>query len=291
MHYSGSVVRPPHEANSILLEVTVGCSHNKCAFCHYYRDDRFRIAPLEQVEADLAEVRSVVPHAHRVFVLGADAFVLSFDKLKRVAELIRAYLPRASIGMYARITNLYSKTVEELKQLRELGVNDIVIGMETGAEDLLTRVNKGYTAADIVEQCAKLEQAGIEYRILYLGALGGHGSGERNAVESARVLNRIHPTHLMLASLTLMPGTDLHQDALAGRFVEASERERLWETLTLVRNLENEIIVLGNHVSNAVPFIAHLPRDKETLMAMLEDVLERLDEDALRARRDNLVVI
>ena len=210
MHYSGSVVRPPHEANSILLEVTVGCSHNKCGFCHYYREDKFRPAPMAQIEADLAEVRSVWPGADRVFVLGADAFVLSYKRLKKVIEKINRYLPFASIGMYARISNIRNKTVDELRVLRSMRVNDLVIGVESGDDDVLAMVNKGNNAYDIVEQCRKLEEAGIAYRIIYLGGLAGRGGGEKNALASARVFNQIHPTHLMLTSLTLMPGSNLY---------------------------------------------------------------------------------
>lgn len=291
MHYTGSVVRPPHEAGSVLLEVTVGCTHNRCAFCHYYRDDVFKLAPMAQIEADLAEVRAVYPLAPRVFALGADAFVLSFERLKLLAQTIRRFLPQASIGMYARITSMRNKSVEQMRELHALGIDDLVIGVESGDDEVLERVNKGYSASDIVAQCRRLEDAGIAYRVLYIGALAGKGKGEQNALRSASVLNRIRPTHLMLSSLTLMPGTELHQDLREGRFEEASELERMQELLTLVRNLEGPIVVLGNHVSNAVPFVAELPRDKDQLVSMLEQVVAHLDEDAYRTRREQLRVL
>lgn len=289
MHYTGNVIRPPHEARNVLLQVTVGCSYNRCTFCNIYQDSPFRLSPMSEIEADLAEVRAHYPQCPRVFLLNGDAFVLGYDKLKALAGTIRRYLPDCRIiSMYAGITNIKDKTVEQLRDLREMGITKLTIGVETGDDIVLARVRKGYTAHDIVEQCGKLDEAEMRYSIIYLGALAGHGEGERNALESAKVFNRIHPTHIGATSLTLLPGSELYADAVAGRFREAGELERAKELLTLVDNLEIETFFAANHVSNNVVVKGHLPEDKEGMVSLLREYIEEYDEGTMRRRRDNL---
>ncbi len=289
MHYTGNIIRPPHEARNVLLQVTVGCSHNTCAFCNIYRDSPFRVSPLAEVEEDLAEVRREYPHCPRVFLLNGDAFVLGYEKLKTVAELIRNYLPACRIiSMYAGITNIRNKTPEQLRELRALGITKLTIGIETGDDDVLARMRKGYTAAEAVEQCGKLDEAGMEYSIIYLGALAGKGGGEKNARASATVFNQIHPTHIGATSLTLLPGSDLHADAEAGRFEEAGELERARELLTLVEGLTIKTFFAANHVSNAAVVKGHLPEDKERMIALLRQYIENYDEEKMRWRRTHL---
>ena len=289
MHYTGNIIRPPHEARNVLLQVTVGCSHNRCTFCNIYRDVGFRMSPMREIEEDLAEVRDAYPECPRVFLLNGDAFVMSHDKLRTIALKIREYLPNCRIiSAYAGISNIKNKTVEQLADLRALGVTKLTIGVETGDDDVLLRVNKGYTARDIVEQCRKLDEAGMLYSIIYLGALAGHGGGEKNAYESAKVFNQIHPTHIGATSLTLLPGSELYEDAMAGRFREAGELERAKELLTLVSNLDVETFFAANHVSNAVVVKGRLPDDKEKMAGMIREYIDHYDEDTLLHRRKNL---
>lgn len=288
MHYTGNVIRPPHEARNVLLQVTVGCSYNRCTFCNIY-DTPFRLSPMAEVEADLAEVRQHLPNCPRVFLLNGDAFVLSAAKLRELALKIRDYLPNCRIiSAYAGIGNVKDKSVEELRELRSLGVTKLTIGVESGDDEVLARVRKGYTAADIVEQCGKLDEAGMQYSIIYLAALAGAGAGEKNAVESARVFNQINPTHIGATSLTLLPGSELHADAAAGRFVESGELERARELRELVRGLDIETFFAANHVSNAVPVKGHLPEAKEDMVEAFTDFIDAFDEDSLRRRRRNL---
>lgn len=289
MHYTGNIIRPPHEARNVLLQVTVGCSHNKCAFCNIYRDVRFRMSPMAEIEEDLDEVRRAYPECPRVFLLNGDAFVLAYEKLKTIAETIRRYLPRCRIiSSYAGIANIKNKTVEQLADLRALGVTKLTIGIETGDDEILARMKKGYTARDVVEQCQKLAAAGMDYSIIYLGALAGAGKGEKNALESAKVFNQIHPTHIGATSLTLLPGSELYDDAMAGRFREAGELERAKELLTLVENLEIETFFAANHVSNNVVVKGPLPREKAGMVRLLREYIDNYDEDGMRWRRENL---
>lgn len=291
MHYTGPVVRPPHEMHSILLEITVGCTHNSCRFCNFYHDTPFRMAPLTQIEEDLKEVCRFNPNAKRVYALGGDPFTLSVRSLKKIGTLIRSYLPKANIGTYARITSIMPKSIEELKELRATGLNDLVIGIESGDDEVLDFMNKGYTAADILEQCLKLEQAGINYYVIFLGGLAGHGNGIRNARNTASVLNQLHPSHMYMTSVAVLPGTELYADVAEGKFQEASELERIQETLELIRALKNPITLYGQSVANPVNFVAKLPDQKESLIEELEDTIAKFtdkDETSLRRYRESL---
>ena len=291
MHYTGPVVRPPHEMHSILLEVTVGCTHNSCRFCNFYRETPFHMAPITQIEADLKEVQRVAPDTKRVYALGGDPFTLSVQNLKKIGILIKSYLPEANIGTYARITSIMPKSVEELKELRAIGFNDLVIGIESGDDEVLTFMQKGYQASDIVEQCLKLEQAGINYYVIFLGGLAGRGNGIRNAKNTAAVLNQLHPSHMYMTSVAVLPGTELYQDVSEGRFKEASELERIQETLELIRALKNSITLYGQSVANPVNFVAKFPEQKESLIQELESMIMKFtekDETVLRKHRESL---
>lgn len=289
MHYTGTVIRPPHEARNILLQVTVGCSYNKCTFCNIYHDSPFHLSPMSEIEEDLAEIRTHYPHCPRVFLLNGDAFVLSFDKLKTIGETIRRYLPNCNIiSTYAGITNITDKTVEQLQELRSLGMTKLTIGVESGDDEVLAKVKKGYTSKDIIEQCGKLDKAGMQYSIIYLGALAGAGKGEQNARESAKVFNQINPTHIGATSLTLLPGSEMYDDVQSGRFVEAGELERAMELLVLVEGLEVDTFFAANHVSNSVVVKGRIPEEKAEMAGVLRDFIDGYDENELRRRRDNL---
>ncbi len=288
MHYTGKIIRPPHEARNVLLQVTVGCSYNKCTFCNIYPTP-FKISPMEEIEADLREVREVYPHCPRVFLLNGDAFVLSYAKLREIAGKIRSYLPQCRIiSMYAGILNLRDKSVAELKELRELGVGKLTIGVESGDDETLAAVNKGYSAAEIVEQCGKLDAAGMLYSIIYLGALAGAGKGEQNAVASAKIFNQIHPTHIGATSLTLLPGSVLFEAARRGCFHEAGELERARELYALVEGLEIDTFFAANHVSNTVVIKGKVPAEKAEMLALLREYIDNYDEETMRWRRRNL---
>ena len=155
MHYHGPIIRPPTEADALFIEVTVGCTHDKCTFCNFYQDYPFRVAPLSQIEEDLREAAMYDPNIWKVWASGGNPFALSTDRLAEVAKLIRKYLPLARIATYARINDIYHKSVEDLRYLKSLGINDIVIGIESGDDEVLSHVNKGYTAEDILRECKK----------------------------------------------------------------------------------------------------------------------------------------
>lgn len=289
LHFTGQIWRPPYEVGSQLLQVTAGCTHNKCRFCSLYHGTKFRLSPPSEIAADLQVIRQYQPKARRVFLTGANPFVLSYNKLLDIGFMLRKYLPfLETIGCFSRISDIKPKTVEELKNLRHLGFDGISIGTETGDDETLARMNKGNTADDILEQCKKLEEAGIRYNLVYLTGLAGKGKGQQNAINTARVFNQLHPFTLNFVSLTVFPESELYQEIQEGKFVESSEHERLLELKTLISHLDITTTLLGNTVSNAIPFTGILPKNKQEILRELDTALRKAGETELRQYRDSI---
>lgn len=308
MHYTGTIWRPPYEASSLLLEVTAGCTHHKCKFCTLYHDlpFKFRMSPLEDVENDLQEAQlwSTDPIAmltarlqgipkperiQRAFLTGANPFVLKYERLMAIADLIRQYVPSIkTIGCFARITDVTLKSDEELASLHRAGYDGLTIGIETGDDEALQFMNKGYAAADIVKQCQRLDQAGIHYSFFYLVSISGAGRGEIGAKATADVCNQLHPTLIGVNMLTIYPESELYQEIQRGNWKEESEIEKYKEIRTLLENLKipTQFAALG--ASNAFQFQGTLPEDKDTLAAALDKIIETVKEDDLREYRVNL---
>ena len=308
MHYTGTIWRPPYEASSLLLEATAGCTHHRCKFCTLYNDlpFRFRMSPLADVESDLQEAQllSTDPialltarlqglprpeHIRRAFLTGANPFVLSGRRLMDIAELIQKYMPSIkTIGCFARITDVTQKSDEELASLHRAGYDGLTIGIETGDDEALQFMNKGYTAADIVKQCQRLDQAGIHYSFFYLVSISGAGRGEIGAKATADICNQLHPTLIGVNMLTIYPDSELYQEIQRGNWKEESEIEKYKEIRTLLESLEipTQFAALG--ASNAFQFQGTLPEDKEALAAALDKIIETVKEDDLREYRVNL---
>ena len=308
MHYTGTIWRPPYEASSLLLEVTAGCTHHKCKFCTLYNDlpFKFRMSPLEDVESDLQEAQlwstdpiamltarlQGIPRPQRIqraFLTGANPFVLKYERLMAIADLIRQYVPSIkTIGCFARITDVTLKSDEELASLHRAGYDGLTIGIETGDDEALRFMNKGYTSADIVKQCQRLDQAGIHYSFFYLVSISGAGRGEIGAKATADVCNQLHPMLIGVNMLTIYPDSELYQEIQRGSWEEESEIERYKEIRTLLESLEipTQFAALG--ASNAFQFQGTLPEDKEALAAALGKIIETVKEDDLREYRVNL---
>ncbi|MDL2226807.1 radical SAM protein [Deltaproteobacteria bacterium OttesenSCG-928-M10] len=289
MHYAERIFRPPYEANTVLLQATVGCSHHRCRFCNSYTDVKFRVEPMSQIEEDLQELKTNLPNTDRIFLLNADAFVLSFDKLKELALKIRQYLPKCeTISMMARVTNVKNKSVEELLELRALGINDLYIGAESGDDETLAKANKGFTSADTLEQLKKLEAANISYLLFYMIGLAGAGNCEKNALATAKLFNQLKPAAISIPSLTIFQDAKIYDDVLAGDFVESSELERTRELQTFIQNLDIDTMLLSHHVTVNTPIVGKMPAEKGRMLAELQNVIDNFDEEKHRNRRTKI---
>jgi radical SAM superfamily enzyme YgiQ (UPF0313 family) len=290
MHFSSPINRPPYEAHSAYLQITSGCStHNKCAFCAFYQDSRFKESPIEEIRADLAELSRMNLNAKRIFLQGADPFVASYDRLMEVADLIHEYLPDIeSIGGYARISNMEDKSVQQLESMVAAGYSNPYFGIESGDDVILQRMNKGYTSALITEQCGKMDAAGFSYVANFLNGLGGHGYGLKHAQDSARILNGLKPSMIYASSLTLMPGSRLFRQAQKDTFQEASEKEKLQEMMEFIRCLTTPTLFKAEHVSIAVPLAGYIPRDQGKMLEQLQQSINNTGEEQLRQFRQSI---
>ncbi len=289
MHFTGRTWRPPYEAYSIIIQATVGCTYNKCSFCNLYKDECFNMSPMTEFEEDLAEIKNYQPNARRVFLTGANPFAMSYENLKLRALTIRDYLIKCqSIAMFASIRDIKDKEVWQLKRLRAMGINGLSIGIESGDDETLILANKGYTSNDIIEQCRKLDEAGIEYYFVYMTGLAGKGNGINNAINTAKIINQLNPYFISIDSLTLFPGTTLFDMEKKGQFIPTGEKERLVELQMLIKSLQIRTHLLANTISNFYPLTGYLPYDKDKIVSKLQEVCGETNEDDMIQYRTNL---
>lgn len=293
MHYTGTIWRPPYEASSLLIEVTAGCTHHKCKFCTLYNDlsFNFRMSSLEDIEEDLLELQGegYNQKADRVYLTGANPFILKFERLKEIANLIHKYLPQCqTIGCFARVTDIALKTDEELIDLHKLGYDSITIGVETGDGEILEFMNKGYPPEEIIIQSHRLDDAKIKYNYFYLAGISGAGRGKIGAMETAKVFNQTHPQIIGSSMLTIYPESELFSEIQAGNWSEETELEKLEELKTLIINLNISTFFATLGASNAVFVNGHLPNDKAAMVNYLERICKTQNESELRHYRTHL---
>jgi len=272
MHYEGNIIRPPSEANSILLQVTVGCSRNKCTFCGTYREERFRIKPEAIVMADIEFAALYCRRQRRVFLCDGDALIIPQKRLLKILQSIREQLPWVTrVGVYANAKSLALKTLEELKTLKAQGLGIAYMGLESGDDATLKKINKGAASQDMIAMGQKARSAGIKLSITVLLGIAGRERSRRHAEETGRVLSAIDPEYVGALSLMLIPGTPLFDDYQAGDFPLLEPEEMLAELRTMIActNLSRGLFH-ANHASNYLPIKARLPKDKETTLKLID---------------------
>lgn len=278
MHYTGQIYRPPAEAANPLLQVTSGCSHNGCKFCDMFKGQQFRMSPLKEIEEDLEEIRIYRPNTHRIYLTGGDPFVLSYEKMKTVLIKIHQALPQIqTVTMTARVSNMKNKSVEQLKELHELGIDDLWLGAESGDNETLELVNKKLTAEEIVTQCRKLEDAGIRYTLSYIVGLGGRELSIQNALNSAKTYSQLKPTVIGMGGLMLFQDSILYKESLEGKFEPCSELELLKEIKVFLQNLDTQTHVSVNHTS-PIFVEGDFPNDKKIILDKINYAIKHFDE-------------
>ncbi len=289
MHFTGRTWRPHYEANSVIIQATSGCTYKKCRFCNLYKEEPFCMHSIEEFEEDLEEIKRYEPYARRIFWTGANPFAMSYDNLKLRALLARDYLIKCqTMAVFASIRDIRDKEVWQLKKLRAMGINGLSIGTESGDDETLALAGKGYRAKEILEQCRKLDEAGIEYYFVYMTGLAGKDGGYGNAVRSAKLFNQLNPRFISVDSLTLFQGTELWDMERKGIFAQAGEKERLRELQVFIRNLRIRTHLFADSKSNFYPVSAYLPRDREKVVSQLQYIIETVDEREMEAYRRGL---
>ena len=289
MHFTGTVYRNPYWPTWPLLEITQGCTHNRCKFCTMYKDVPFKMSPMEWIEEDLQELAETDPDATTIQLLSANPLVLPYDKLAPILDLINQYLPKMEyIYLAGRVTDLKNKTVEELKKLKDLGMREISLGVESGDDWSLDRIHKGYHASDILEQCHKLDEAGIDYWMTFLNGVAGRSHSKEHALHSAQIFSQCKPMVVGTGGLTLFPGTPLLEEARRGEFDPLSEQEMLEELKLFVENLTCDCSFITHHtVSGANLTGPNFLKRKSRIVAALEDEIKHGDMDWMAAFRRN----
>lgn len=281
MKYDDQIYRPPKEARSLLLQVTNGCTHNKCRFCGMYRNVRFGMESLEQIESDIIEAsrHPFYRNSKRVFLLNGNPFVLKADRLIKIAELIHKYIPTVEvISMYASIKDIESKSDEELKAIKEAGISDLYIGVESGNQKALEFINKGNTVDEAVREMKRLDQYGYYYYAMVLTGLMGEGVEKaiENGKMTGEMLSKVNCRAIFPMSVTLVPGTELWEMTQRGEYKEATEYDRLVELKALVENLnpESTALLSSAHNSNTMFIKGILPNDREKMLNKINEIFE-----------------
>jgi radical SAM superfamily enzyme YgiQ (UPF0313 family) len=275
MHYEGNIIRPPSEANSILLQVTVGCSHNKCAFCGTYRGERFKIKPDDIIMADIAFAAQYCKRQRRVFLCDGDALIIPQKRLLAILQAIRTQLPWVTrIGSYANTKSIAMKSDEELKTLHDNGLGILYMGLESGDDATLKAITKGASAERMVAMGRKAKQAGFKLSVTVILGVAGRERSEAHAQATGRVLTQIDPDYVGALSLMLVPNTPMYEDYRTGRFPLLGSDEMLRELRTIFAETHlTQGLFHANHASNYLPIRARLPRDRETVLALIDKAL------------------
>ena len=288
MHYTETVYRNPYWPTFPLLQITQGCTHNKCKFCTMYKEVGFRIQPMEWIVEDLQEIASIAPDSTTIQLLSANPLVLAYDKLALIFEKINHYLPKMkNIYLAGRVTDVKNKSVDELKALKELGMREISLGVESGDDWTLKRINKGYTHEDILEQCHKLEEAEIDYWMTFLNGVAGKSHSKEHAVNSAKIFSQCKPMLVGTGSLTLFPGTPLLEEAKRGEFAHLSEKEMLEELKLFVENLNIDCSFITHHTVAANLTGPNFLKRKSRIVSALDYAIKHSDMDRLALLRQN----
>ena len=277
MRYVGTVYRPPSEADSLILQATIGCSWNRCSYCAMYLDKRFKPRPLDELKEDMDLAASFhgAENVRRVFLADGDALILRTSRLLEILRELRARFPnfqRAST--YASPQALLSKSVDELRELKAAGLPLHYLGPESGHDVVLERIEKGVTAAEMIEGGRRVIDAGAKLSVILLLGIAGTELSHEHAVASGKLVSALDPQYVSALTLVPVPGTKIHEEVESGRLVLPDPRGRLAELATMLEHMDvTRAIFRSNHGSNALPLGGNLPADKEKLLAVLRTVI------------------
>lgn len=277
MKYNGTIYRPPVEAETLLLPITEGCTHNSCNFCSMYLGVKFRMILLDEVEGYLTYIKMYYGRysqtVDRIYLVGADPFALSARNLEDRIRIIKSYLPGIkTVTMYAAVRNIKTKTDNELSRLHEIGINDLYVGVETGDSEVLKALNKGNTVEEALEQVIRLNKAGINHRDLLMTGTAGHGHGKERALATASLENELKPDMILLNTMSAFKDTQLDRDIKSGKFIPATEKELLEEEKTILENLR---------LPDTFFWASH-PLDSVSIQGVIKDSRDRMLETLRR---------
>ncbi len=283
MKYEGSIYRPPSEADSLILQVAVGCSYNRCTFCHSFQGKSFRIKPFEEIKEDIDEASSygAIP---RIFLADGDALTIPQQELVRILSYLRLKIRGLErVGIYANAVDILKKSTEELRELKDLGLGIIYLGLESGNAEVLRRIKKNATAEQMIRAGKRVKEAGILLSVTVLLGIGGVELSHEHAVDTGKVLSEMDPEYVGALSLIVVPGTPISEDLRSGRLVLPTPFELIRELGTMIANCRfTKCFFASNHASNYLPLRIRMPAEKDKALDLIREVLERNDPTLLR---------
>ena len=277
MRYIGDIYRPPSEAYSLLVQVTIGCSHNKCTFCNMYKAKQFKVRKPEEVLEDLAWARSHYNRVERIFLCDGDALCLANHKLLVILDYIKEHFPECErVTTYGRATDALRKTDEELRELKAHGLEMVYLGAESGSQKILERINKGETREELIQGVQRLEKAGLKTSVTFISGLAGPDDWEEHAIQTGKMIAEMNASYVSLLTLMLQPPAPLLDDYKEGRFKLLTPEEVLAETCLMLQYARpsKSCVFRSNHASNYVSLRGNLPEDNETMIKSLKRCME-----------------
>ena len=275
INYQGRVYRPPSEADSLILQATLGCSYNECTFCGMYRDKPFRVRKIADLKQEIEWAARQLGDVRKVFLADGDALIAKASFLEEVTAMCYEAFPGLRrVSCYASPQALDKRSVEEMTRLREAGLTQYYLGVESGHDEVLENLKKGIDAENMIRVARKAQEAGVKVSTMILLGVGGRRLTKEHAIESARVISEINPRFVSTLVVTPVEGTPLHDQAKAGAFDKMTPEELSLELRNFVAHLELDgTIFRSNHASNYLPLAGNFPRDKARLVAELDAVV------------------
>lgn len=276
MHYEGNIIRPPSEADSIILQVTVGCSHNKCTFCGTYKGERFKIKDETVIDQDIRYAARNLSFLRRVFLADGDALIIPQPKLVWIFERIRREMPWIQrVGLYGNAKSILRKTPEELSTLRELGLGIVYLGLESGDDRVLREIHKGAGPDRQIEAGRRIRNAGIKLSVTALLGIAGRERSLDHARATGEVLSAMDPNYVGVLTLMVLPNTEIGRRVREGRFELLTPPELLRELREMLAYTHlSRGLFLSNHASNYLPIKVKMPADKDRALQMIDRALE-----------------
>lgn len=276
MRYEGDIYRPPSEAYSLLVQVTIGCTHNKCTFCSMYKDKKFRIRDPKEVLEDLEWARRHYRRVEKIFLCDGDALALTNGKLLPILNFISENFPECKrVTAYARATDVLRKSEEELRELRQAGITMVYIGAESGSDAVLEKICKGETRQQLIDGVRKAEECGIQASVTFISGIAGRDGWEDHAVQTGTMISEMQPSYVGLLTLLVDPEVPIAEEIRSGRLQLLSAEEVCAETLLMMENIhvEHPCVFRSNHASNYLSLRGTLPQDRDAMMKQIRQAM------------------
>lgn len=275
--YVGDVYRPPSEAYSLIVQATIGCTHNKCSFCKMFKEKRFQTRPTEDIIADFAWARKRYRSVPRIFLADANALCLKTDKLMPILTYIEETFPECErVTIYGRASDVLRKTEDELRQLREHGLTMVYIGAESGSDKVLEMCHKGETRQQLIDAVKRIEKVGIKASVTFISGLAGKDGWEDHAIQTGTMITEMNASYVSLLTLLVDPQAPIYEDIQSGRLKLLTPQEVLAETHLMLENAnpEKTCIFRSNHASNYLSLKGDLPQDRDRFLAQIEAAMK-----------------